>query len=210
MSKQTTKERVMEAAVQLFFQKGFHATTTRDITNRVGVNGSLISYHFNGKQGLLEEIVMSYYEQLIACIEQAMNQAKEQVAPVRLKKVIEGILKFKQENFHHSVVVHRELSLDSIFVREVQVIYITKENYYLHQLLSACSEEAVRANNRTELLTMQLKGMLNAPFTLHHEWKRGLFSVQMDARAFLHYRALVQTWIDQMIDQLETVPSMMY
>ncbi len=207
MSAQTTKERVMEAAIQLFFQKGFHGTTTRDITNKINVNGSLISYHFNGKQGLLEEIVVVYYEQLIECMERTMDIYKHSSASIQLQMVVEEMLAFKQEAFDQSVVVHRELSLDSTFVREVLVTYITKENHYLHHLLKNCVKENSH-KKPIQLLTMQLKGMLLAPFTLHHEWKRDLYSSKIDEHTFATYRTFLYKWIDTMIVLDETVPSM--
>lgn len=209
MSNQTTKQRVMKAAIQLFFQKGFHGTTTRDITNKINVNGSLISYHFNGKQGLLEEIVVSYYEHLITCMEQTMEIYKDASASTQLQMVIQEMMLFKQESFDQSVVVHRELSLDSTFVREVLVTYITKENHYLHHLLTNCAKEHPHLKKHIKFVTIQLKGMLIAPFTLHHEWKRDLFSPKIDAHTFSTYTTLLQKWLHTMFESDEAVQYMM-
>jgi len=51
MANVQSKQKVIEAASMLFFQKGFHGTTVRDIADKASVNVSLISYYFKGKQG---------------------------------------------------------------------------------------------------------------------------------------------------------------
>jgi AcrR family transcriptional regulator len=51
------KERLAKAGRELFAQRGFHATSVRDIANRAGVNVSLVSYYFGGKEQLYAHIV---------------------------------------------------------------------------------------------------------------------------------------------------------
>lgn len=195
MDDRTTKERVFDAAIQLFFQKGFHATSTRDITNKIEVNGSLISYHFNGKQGLLEEIVVSYYEQLIDCMEKTMEQ-NVSLGTEQIKEVIEELFRFKYTKFYQSAVVHRELTLDSTFVREIVTTYIRKENYYLTYLFHVYVEQHPHLKQHIPLYVMQLKGMIMSPFLLHHEWKKDLFSRKVDSHMCFNYITHIHQWID--------------
>ena len=44
MKNNPTKQKVVDAASFLFFQKGFHGTSVRDIAGKASVNVSLISY----------------------------------------------------------------------------------------------------------------------------------------------------------------------
>jgi AcrR family transcriptional regulator len=50
------KERVRASARRLFAQKGFEATTTRDIAQDAGVNSASVSYYFGGKDKLAVEV----------------------------------------------------------------------------------------------------------------------------------------------------------
>jgi AcrR family transcriptional regulator len=52
-----TRERIVRAAAELFAQHGFHGVGVRDIAREAGVNLAMISYHFDGKVGVLKEIV---------------------------------------------------------------------------------------------------------------------------------------------------------
>jgi AcrR family transcriptional regulator len=53
-----TKTRIMDAAVKLFGEKGFDATSLRDITTEADVNLAAVNYHFQSKESLIEAVVM--------------------------------------------------------------------------------------------------------------------------------------------------------
>ncbi|MBM4250555.1 MAG: TetR/AcrR family transcriptional regulator [Deltaproteobacteria bacterium] len=58
-----SKQVLIDAAIKLFAERGFDGTTTRDIADASGLNISLISYYFGGKDGLLQaalEYIESY------------------------------------------------------------------------------------------------------------------------------------------------------
>jgi AcrR family transcriptional regulator len=50
------RKKIQLAAAKLFVQKGFHATTIRQVGKAAGVNGSMISYYFKSKELLLLSI----------------------------------------------------------------------------------------------------------------------------------------------------------
>jgi TetR/AcrR family transcriptional regulator len=52
-----TRERILEAALQAFAEKGFDGATTRDIAARAGVNLGLIKYYFDAKLKLWQAAV---------------------------------------------------------------------------------------------------------------------------------------------------------
>lgn len=59
MSEQT-KTTIKDAAISLFYAKGFHGTSIRDIARKAGVNPALISYYFGGKQALFESLLIDF------------------------------------------------------------------------------------------------------------------------------------------------------
>ena len=47
-----TKEKILRAGTELFSEKGFDTTTTRDICTKAECNIAAVNYHFKGKEGL--------------------------------------------------------------------------------------------------------------------------------------------------------------
>src|SRR5262249_27583015 len=50
------KERILDAAEQLFAQRGFYGVSLRDITQAAGVDVALVGYHFGGKRELFAAV----------------------------------------------------------------------------------------------------------------------------------------------------------
>ena len=53
-----TKTRILDAAEKLFGEKGFDATSLRDITTEADVNLAAVNYHFQSKETLIEATVL--------------------------------------------------------------------------------------------------------------------------------------------------------
>ncbi|GAA0600679.1 transcriptional regulator RefZ [Virgibacillus siamensis] len=198
--KYPTKQKVVDAASQLFFQNGFHGTSVRDIADRATVNVSLISYYFKSKQGLLEHAVTRYYETYLETIEETLKNSESEQPITRLKQMIETIIQYKQSNHQFSCFIHRELSLDSVFVREMAVTYLAKENYFIkNTFFDALTVSNRNRANDHQFLLMQLKGMLITPYILQHEWKDQVIGERSHGAFARKYIKTIEEWIDYVI-----------
>lgn len=61
-----TAERIRSAAEQLFAARGFAAVSVREIAGAVGVQAAALYNHFSNKQALLEDLLVSHMDSLIA------------------------------------------------------------------------------------------------------------------------------------------------
>ncbi|MBC7437718.1 MAG: TetR/AcrR family transcriptional regulator [Bdellovibrionales bacterium] len=52
----TTRKRLVDAATELFIQKGFRGVSIREIAERADTNSALISYYFGDKEGLFKQV----------------------------------------------------------------------------------------------------------------------------------------------------------
>lgn len=52
-----TRQRLLDAAGEVFADLGFRSATVRAICQRAGANGAAVNYHFGDKEGLYSEVV---------------------------------------------------------------------------------------------------------------------------------------------------------
>jgi AcrR family transcriptional regulator len=57
MATEDTRQRLLDAAEQLFAERGISGTTLRALTRAARVNLAAVHYHFGGKEGLLDAVV---------------------------------------------------------------------------------------------------------------------------------------------------------
>ncbi|MCQ2279454.1 MAG: TetR/AcrR family transcriptional regulator [Bacteroidales bacterium] len=69
MAKQSQLEQqILQAAEELFLDKGYDATSTTDIAKRVGCNQALVHYYYRTKENLFEQIFMKKTQLLLSYI----------------------------------------------------------------------------------------------------------------------------------------------
>lgn len=64
-TKISTKDKILNAAEQLFAVGGFAETSMRLITTKAGVNLASINYHFGSKKDLIKDVLDRYLAQLV-------------------------------------------------------------------------------------------------------------------------------------------------
>src|SRR2546427_11594195 len=60
-----TRHRLLEAAGEVFAEKGFHHTTVRDIWERADANCAAVNYHFQGKEQLYAAVLAYAYQRAL-------------------------------------------------------------------------------------------------------------------------------------------------
>jgi len=96
MSTPCTKDRIIAAAQALFAEKGFPATSMREITARAEVNLAAINYHFGSKENLLREVVRQCIDPInqerMLALDRLESIARETNTPMDLREVVRAFL----------------------------------------------------------------------------------------------------------------------
>jgi len=91
-----TRERILSSAQKLFSEKGFEATSVRDITTEAGCNVASVNYHFGGKDNLYLETFRSMLvvlrDQRLAVIGQLMARDPSPTLEEFLESFAEGFI----------------------------------------------------------------------------------------------------------------------
>ncbi|WP_096269703.1 forespore capture DNA-binding protein RefZ [Paucisalibacillus globulus] len=202
MKDSPTKSKVVEAASTLFYQKGFHGTSVRDIAEKASVNVSSVSYYFKGKQGLLEYAISKYYEEYLTIVETTLEESQDASPIEKLKKLVHRIIQYKHMNLQLSCFIHRELSMDSVFVREMAVTYLAKENFIIGNTFSDVFKNKKEDKHKVDrqFLLMQLKGMLVTPYVLHNEWRSQVVGDYSHSLFVDRYVKTIHKWLDYIME----------
>jgi AcrR family transcriptional regulator len=78
-----TSRRLIEAATEAFAERGYHATTTRDIATRVGMSPAALYVHFPSKVALLAQISRLGHEAAAELVDGAIDGAADPVSALR-------------------------------------------------------------------------------------------------------------------------------
>lgn len=96
MAKKTTKEKILDTAMDLFSQKGFSGVSIRDITNEVGIKESSLYNHFKNKDEILETI-LAIFKSEFSKTTPPLDQLDSILANVEMSDfLIRGFEKFKE------------------------------------------------------------------------------------------------------------------
>jgi AcrR family transcriptional regulator len=95
-----TRDEILEAAAQIFSQKGFHAASMQDIAQAVNLRKASLYHHVNNKQ----EILVSILDQALDLLIERMTKVMEQpLSPD--EKLRQAMISYLQ-----AMLEHRELA----------------------------------------------------------------------------------------------------
>ena len=90
MAQSETVERILDAAEQLFAEKGFAETSLRLITSKAGVNLAAVNYHFGSKKALIQAVFSRFLGPFCASLEKELD--RRQAKPEAQHATLEDLL----------------------------------------------------------------------------------------------------------------------
>ena len=89
----TTRQKLLEAAGQVFAEKGFDRTTGKEICERAGANTAAVNYYFGGMDGLYEAVFLEAHGRLVTLESLTAAVAGKAGAKAKLEAVIELLVR---------------------------------------------------------------------------------------------------------------------
>ncbi len=99
--------RLLEAAVEAFAERGFHATTTRDIATAAGMSPAALYIHYPSKAALLAEISRAGHAATLALVRAAAGAEGDPVT--RMRRLVEDFTRWHARGNTVGRVVNYEL-----------------------------------------------------------------------------------------------------
>jgi AcrR family transcriptional regulator len=110
----STKESLLRAAKKVFARKGFNGATVKDIAEEAGVNVSLVSYHYDGKENLFKACIEELAQSRLASSEKFLKGPTSlEDMRVRLTLMTEEFFEYNQNEPDMNEIMHRECGVNN-------------------------------------------------------------------------------------------------
>ncbi len=162
-----TRQRLLNAAGEVFAEVGFHTATTRDIARRASANIAAINYYFRDKQGLYTEAVRLIYRDEDTKYPATPGVTDDAPPDCRLRAFIHGFMHklFDAERpAWHGRLLSRELfepteALDAIVAERIRPRY---------QLLRGIISDLLGAARTDALVRLCINSVIGQCLHYHH------------------------------------------
>jgi len=173
-----TRERILAIAQKLFAEKGFEATSVRDITTEADCNVAAVNYHFGNKENLYLETFRSMLavlrDQRLAVLSEIMTRDRTPTLEEFLESFAEGFIEplvDKSRGRMFMTLVSREMF-------DLRLPHGVFADEFIHPLLERATSALAEVGPpldpvATRLCIMSMVGQLLHALKAHH-----LFAVQ--------------------------------
>lgn len=100
--------RLLQAGLESFAERGYHATTTRDIATAAGMSPAALYVYFPSKLALLFAISRSGHEQTLQLVEKAAAEGGD--PPTAIRRMVERFVAWHAQRHTRARVVQYELN----------------------------------------------------------------------------------------------------
>jgi AcrR family transcriptional regulator len=164
------RQQLLLAAKRLFARKGLSATTIRDISNEAGLNSSLISYYFDGKDGLYQECIKEIGTQRLSVAREILSEAESPAEfRLRLQMFTENLFKLYIEDRESGLIIVREYDRIDSPAEEIFRSTFLKVFEQLHNFFAAAQKRGLVDSSKDSFTLAKLFfGCISSQMRLDH------------------------------------------
>ena len=191
-----TKEKIKKAARKLFKEKGFSATTMRDIAAEASVNSALTNYHFQTKENLFSEIMKDIIITFRTGLEVVLNDEKTTINE-KIRKIVDNYMDMLEEEPLLPLFLFSEIQKSSLFITEILKPH---ELFLDTNFESQIKEKGVSEENLAHLF-INILALIVGPFVGHSILSQIYTDNQNQWVELLKSRReLIPVWIEKMFN----------
>lgn len=175
---QRRREEVLDAAAQVFFQKGYDAATTEEVADRLDILKGSLYYYVESKDQLLFEIVRDVMQDALAKLEELATAEGPAVDRLR-EAIVNHIVHLTRNRTRAAILLHEYRALSEARRKIVRGLLDRYTVVFTDLVESARKEGTIRQDVDTGIATMTILGAVNWPYRWYNP--RGPLSSQQIA-----------------------------
>lgn len=173
---QDSRALLVQVAKSLFAQRGFEGVSIRDIVDEAGVNISLVSYYFGGKEGLLEACLQESGTKYLHLAQRVLLKPESQLDfESHVKTFVEQYLECRIAEISIVRLANAEMEKNStVFQKLVKTIFMETLDVMSEFFAAGQIKGFMRSDLDPQEVAVMLHGQLN--FHLRTDHIRNLLS----------------------------------
>jgi AcrR family transcriptional regulator len=153
----TTEARILEVASRLFYERGYKATTTRDLAEEVGIKAASLYNHFSSKQAILVRICLDTMREFHAGALQCLQGIDDPAQ--RLRTLVDWQVRFEAGHPYTASVADGQLeALNRRSRNELIQLRDAYEEMITSTLIAGC-EQGVWRVEHPRIITLGIVSM---------------------------------------------------
>lgn len=160
---QDTEHKIKEAARQVFQEKGFSATKTRDIAQAADINVALLNYYFRSKKKLFDiimfETLQSFFSGLVTVLNNEETSLKDKV-----EAIANYYIDLLSENQNMaSFIINTVRENPDEYITKIGLVDRAKESVFIKQFQEGMMQGEIPPINPIHFM-LNLLGLVVFPF----------------------------------------------
>lgn len=144
------KNELMDAALELFVEKGFETTTINDVVKRVGVAQGLFYYYFGSKHDMLDAVLDRYIADLIKLLNNIITNKNFDIGK-KFQLFLDTFFRYGEKNqkfakdlhYDENLIIHQKLTDKTIELITPILLQIIREGIQKGLFSTPYPEESV-------------------------------------------------------------------
>ncbi len=160
----STEEKIKQAALELFLEKGFERTSIRDIAAKANINIALLNYHFKSKENLFD----SLFSELISTYTPTLNNilSSELALEEKIRQYVSKYIDILQENPRITYFVLSVLQRNPEKIKKLQIFQnLYDTGNFSTQFLSEIKKRNIKTYDPTQFY-INMVSLITFPFTI--------------------------------------------
>lgn len=160
MANKNTQDLLLNAAIDLFYKKGYSDTSIRDIGAKAGLSNSLVYHYYKDKEEILFQIVRDASQDLLDALLEVTERVSDPQECLKEMLVVHTIAYGFKRKKESKIVVE-----DHYFLRGKRREIIRKQQRQIYDLylkkLNELAETGVMNNVDTTVVNFSIFGIIN-------------------------------------------------
>ena len=160
MEKNETRIEIIDAAMELFANKGYHETTMSDVVEASNTSKGTVYYYFDNKQELFETMINDVISRLYNSFERIAE--KDCSVKEKLKKMMEVHANFYKKNYKLAFSIFMEGKKIDADCKEEIWRWHKKFNSLVENVMKDGVEEGLLKDKNLKLMSFSFLGLTNS------------------------------------------------